>query len=383
MEYSLPYIFVLCLFGICAYTFEHSNNKEERLCITSFSILVFFIFFAFRGYVYTDWTSYAYMLDNISWNDLFDFSINNKKTGFYEIGFTLLCLLCKSISSEYAFLIIVITTIDTVLFIRFLKQWNINNISFVFFLFITFEGINIMFNLIRNQISIFIFLNALIYIEKRKPIPYFLLCTLATSFHLSSIVFFPLYFFLHKKTNKWTFLCLSIAFFALYLCKISIVKNLIGLAGEGIIGSKASLYTDVLTNAREFSKSGTIEKLFMTLLIFFYYDELTKENKGRYIFINCLLIYFFFYHVFAEFYDLSARLAILFVFPYWIIWIDFTKMLYLENNKKVITSILFLYCFYITLNGYNEPIQEYDNLLFGGKTQQERLIILNRTFKEK
>lgn len=381
MEYSIPYLSLLTLFGGCAFFFEHTKEKVRQQHIALISIVVFYIFFAFRGYVYTDWTSYAEMLRDVQWSDIFRITDPHQKAVVREPGFTFLCVLCKSITNEFAFLVVVITTIDTVLFYHFLKQWNIKNLPFVFMLFISFDGISIMFNLFRNQIAIFIFINSLIYLTKRKPLPYFSLCLLALSFHLSSIVYFPLYFLLNKRINKWLFLGLALGFLVFYFGKISVVLSIINIFGaNGTFGEKAAFYTEALTNSRAFSLTGTIEKVGLTTLIFLYYDDLMKL-KNRHIIINCLLLYFFFYYVFAEFQDLSSRLAILFAFSYWIIWIDLVGVLHLSNNKKLLAGTIFLYCFYINLMAYNQPIQQYDNLLFGGKTQQERIRILNRTYK--
>lgn len=381
MEYSIPYLSILIYFGASAVFFEHTENRAKQQHIVLLSILVLYVFFAFRGYVYSDWTSYAELLRDVEWDDVFRITDPHQKAVVREPGFTLLCVLCKSITNEFAFLVIVITTIDTVLFFHFLKQWDIKNLPFVFMLFITFDGISIMFNLYRNQIAIFIFLNSLTYLIQRKPLPYFGLCLLALSFHLSSIVYFPLYFFLDKKINKWLFLGLSLGFIAFYFAKISVVMSFVKLFGaDGALGEKAAFYTEALTSSRAFSLTGTIEKVGLTALIFLYYKELT-ELKNRHIIINCVLIYFFFYYVFAEFQDLSSRLAILFEFSYWIIWIDLVSVLLLRNNKKLLAGTLFLYCFYINLMAYNQPIQQYDNLLFGGMSQQERLRIMNRTFK--
>lgn len=381
MEYSIPYLSILIYFGASAFLFEHTENRAKQQHIVLLSILVLYVFFAFRGYVYSDWTSYAELLRDVEWDDVFRITDPHQKAVVREPGFTILCVLCKSITSEFAFLVIVITTIDTALFCHFLKQWDIRNLPFVFMLFITFDGISIMFNLYRNQIAIFIFLNSLTYLIQRKPLPYFGLCLLALSFHLSSIVYFPLYFFLDKKINKWLFLGLSLGFIAFYFAKISVVMSFVKLFGaDGALGEKAAFYTEALTSSRAFSLTGTIEKVGLTALIFLYYKELT-ELKNRHIIINCVLIYFFFYYVFAEFQDLSSRLATLFEFSYWIIWIDLVSVLLLRNNKKLLAGTLFLYCFYINLMAYNQPIQQYDNLLFGGMSQQERLRIMNRTFK--
>ncbi len=382
MLYSLPYIFILTFFSICAFLYEKSEDENRKRYITITSIAVFFIFFAFRGYVYSDWTSYSELLDKIEWEDLFTFTNEKHKAVVHEPGFTLLCLLCKSLINEYAFLVIVITTINTFLFIRFLRRWKIDNIAFVFMLFIAFEGLMIMFNLLRNAISIFIFLNALEFIAKRKPLQYFSICAIALCFHLSSILFFPLYFFLHKKTNKWVFLGLFFIFFIFYISNISIFLMILQVMGiEGVLGDKAQFYTEALTSSRALSPTGTMEKVGLVALVFLYYDEIILKYQNRIIIINSLLIYFFMYYILGEFKELSSRLSDIFVFSYWVLWIDVVKILYIDNNKKLLAGLIYLYCIYMLTLNINAPIQEYDNLLLGGKTQQERQAIFNKTFE--
>ncbi len=381
MAYSIPYIILLTLFALCAFAYEYTDDKRRQMIFTMVAFGGFYVFFAFRGYVYTDWMSYAQILKELEWGDFFNVVDEKQTAVIHEPGFTLLCLICKSIVNEYAFLVFVITTIDTFLFLRFLRHWNIKNKPLVLMLFISFEGISIMFNLLRNQIAIFIFLNALEFLRDRKPLRYFLLCTIALSFHLSSILYFPLYFFLHRKINKWVYIGAFCAFFLFYISNISIALTLIKILGlEGILGDKAEFYTEILTSSRQFSPTGTLEKFSLVILVFLYYESLCE--KGKHILINSSLIYFFFYFVFAEFKDFSSRLAILFVFSYWILWTELLTYLKIPNNRKIFATLLFLYCFYITLRAYPSPIQEYDNLLFGGKNKQERLKILNKTYEE-
>ena len=141
MTYALPYVIVLTIFAILAliYAQRRDSAGDAVLCsyITVGAIAVFYIFFAFRGYVYSDWTSYSESLENVEWADIF--SITNEKTKgvIHEPGFTLLMCLCTLVTREYFFLVIVITTIDTLLFLRFLRRWNVGNIPFALMLFFT------------------------------------------------------------------------------------------------------------------------------------------------------------------------------------------------------------------------------------------------------
>ena len=165
MSYSLPYILLLTFYGFLAYLYEQIDNEFRKKQISIVAVLVFFIFFAFRGYLYTDWVSYVQYFENIEWDHVIINDIDGED--FKEPGFALLAVLCKTFVNNYFFLVFVCTSIDTYLFLRFLKHRDINNIALVFMLFITFEGLVIMFNLLRNALSLFIFMNAIEYIEKR------------------------------------------------------------------------------------------------------------------------------------------------------------------------------------------------------------------------
>jgi hypothetical protein len=380
MEYSLPYIAFLSILGICTILFEYTEDEKKKWNITAVAITVFYVFFAFRGYVYSDWTSYAALLKDVEWSDIF--IIHKDNAVVIEPGFTLLCCLCAVVTREYAFLVIVITTIDLVLFLRFLKHWEIRNVAFAMMMLVSFEGVEMMFNLLRNQVAIFIFLNSLDYIIKRKPLPYFLLCLSALSFHLSSLLFFPLYFFLNRRINKWVYALIFFSFLLFFFSKVSLATTIINLLNlEGPLAEKAAFYTENLTVRRTISIASTLEQVMLIGLIVAYYNRITESFRGGICVINSLLLFFFFYFIFAEFKEFSTRLAILFVFSYWIIWIYLFKSLNLESNKIMMVCVLFMYCGYMSIHRYYKPIQEYDNLLFGAKSQVERQKIFNKTFE--
>ena len=380
MSYSLPYILLLTFYGFLAYLYEQIDNEFRKKQISIVAVLVFFIFFAFRGYLYTDWVSYVQYFENIEWDHVIINDIDGED--FKEPGFALLAVLCKTFVNNYFFLVFVCTSIDTYLFLRFLKHRDINNIALVFMLFITFEGLVIMFNLLRNALSLFIFMNAIEYIEKRKSIAYFFLCIIALSIHLSSIMYFPLYFFLHKKLNKWIFLGVFTGCLIFYISNSSLIFTLASLSGlDGPLGDKLNIYTELFSTSRVLSLTGTIEKVALTTLVFLYYDEIIDQLKGRIVIINSLLCYLIMYYMLAEFNTFSYRMSILFIFSYWILWGDIIKVLYVKNNKRIVSALIYIYCIYVTIFAVSTPIQQYDNILFGAKSYQERLNIFNRTYQ--
>ncbi|MBO5640818.1 MAG: EpsG family protein [Prevotella sp.] len=384
--YFLPYVIVLIIFAVCAVIYaQRQDNEEDALLCTRIiwvAVGVFYIFFAFRGYAYSDWVGYSEDFKNVAWEDIFMLTDSKRSAVIHEPGFTALMCLCSIFTREYAFLVFVITTIDVVLFLRFLKRWDVRNVPFAFMIFITFAGVGLMFNALRNQLAIFIFINALEYIIEKKPIKYFSLCLAALCFHSSSIIFFPLYFFLSRKLNKWLFISLILCFIAFSVSQVSILKIILSIMEiGGVLGEKAEIYTEYYASAREFAPTVLLEKLGLCFLVFLFYDTLTVDKKTI-VMINSLIIYLFFFYVFGEFKILSSRLSLIFIYSYWVLWIRIMGVLTVQNNKRLYGGIFFLYCLYVTIFAYNLPIQEYDNILLGGKTQTERMKIFNKTFED-
>lgn len=381
MTYAIPYLVLLTFYGILAFLYENVEDSQRRKQITIVAVIVFYVFFAFRGYLYTDWMSYVKYLENVEWDNVLSPEV--KDTDVKEPGFALIAMICKTVFDDYFFLVFVCTTIDTLLFMRFLNRRGIDNVPLAFMLFITFEGLGIMFNLLRNAMTMFLFMNALEYIEKRKPLQYFAICLVAMTIHMSSLMYFPLYFFLHRKLNRWVFISVFFGCFLFYLSGTSIVMTIVKILGlDDSLGSKVEIYTELYSAERSLSITGTIEKFGLATLVFLYYDDIIDRFKGRIVIINSLLAYFILFYMLAEFNTLSYRMSMLFLFSYWVLWGDIVKIFYVKNNRRIVSTVLFLYCFYVTMLAINTPCQEYDNILFGAKGYQERITILNRTYED-
>ena len=379
--FSFPYVALLLFVGVCAFLFEHTESEEKRDYVSIGASVAFLIFFGFRGYVYSDWIIYTDTFRNVEWADLLKFDITDSE--LREPGFTLLCLLCKTLFHDYVFLNVACTGIFLMLLVRFCRQFGFDNISFVLVMVIAMDGTEIVVNLLRNSISIAIWLNALIYVKERKPLPYFALCLLALTFHLSAVLFFPLYFVLHRKTNRWVFLGLFVFFLGFFLSKTSIILSIAQLFDfEGVLGAKAEAYTEVYVVSRGLNPSGTLEKVALAVLLFIYYDEVVAKCKGGYIFINSLLLYFFAYYFCGEFKTMSDRMSMLFIFARWLLWIEMARILVIENNRRLLAGTIFLYCVYMTALNLNEPVMEYDNVLTGAKSEAQRRQKFYKIFEE-
>ncbi len=377
MIYSIPYIILIAFLGLFAFLYENITDETIRKRLIVISIIIFFVFFGFRGFILSDWIIYYQFFYNCTIDDVLSFQIDSS---YFEPGFTLLTLLCKSIFNNYHFFVFIITLIDTLLLLRFFRK-RVDNIPLALMIYIVFEGLVISTNLMRNSIAILLFINALQYLEERKPLQYFAICLLALSFHTSSIVYFPLYFFFHKSCNKWGYLSIFILCNIIFICHFSIVVHIITLLGfDEVFTQRVKVYTELYDSASIIS-IGYIERLFTGFLVFFYYNKLKEIRKDNAVFINGIIAYFIMFFVLSEFQVMSKRFATLFAYGYWIIWIDLIKCFAYENNKRLFQAFIFIYCLLRIAGSTYLPDFDYDNVLFGIKSYQERLYIHNRTYE--
>jgi len=375
MIYTIPYVILILFFGILAFIHASAEDEQKKTVTSMVSVTVFFIFFGFRGYLSTDWTSYVAYFDKCKVDDIVEYSLTN---GSFEPGFIVLNLICKNIFGTFQSLVVATTAINLFLLLRFFKD-RIDNIPLGLILFIVFEGLIMSINLMRNTIAILIFVNALTYISQRRPIPYFLLCALAMTFHLTAVLYFPMYFILKIKINKWGYLAIFIVLNAIFIFNIPIVLKLItslGLVGE-LTETKIESYTEIMDESTKLS-IGYLERLITGGLVFCYFDKLKELREENTIFINSLIIVFFFVLGFSEFHELSRRLATLFTYSYWILWADMIRCFSIDNNRKLYVAFLSLYCIMRVMGTSNNILMDYDNVLFGSKSYEERLYIFNR-----
>lgn len=312
MIFALPYITLMLLYGFLSIAHYAYKDEGIRMKINAICIIIFILFFGFRGYIFDDWLSYYPAFEACTVKNI----MLIPTYGNFECGFTLLILICKAIIDDFQFFVFVCTIINIALLYAFLKK-RISNIPFAMVLFLAMGGLVMSVNLMRNTIAILIFLNALDYLEKRKPLPYFSLCLLALSFHMSSLVFFPLYFFLHKNCNKWVYLGAFILGNIVLLMNIPVIMSIASVFVEDstlLAVSKVEIYNNMQQTGGFTISIGYLERLFTGLLIFCYMNKLKEIRKENVVFLNCILLYFLMFFIFSEIDEISRRLSNLFVF---------------------------------------------------------------------
>ena len=240
-------------------------------------------------------------------------------------------------------------------------------------------------NLMRNSIAILIFVNALTYLEQPNLLPYIGLCILAATFHVSALLYLPLYFIINYRYNKYVYLGLFIianAIFLLHLPVITIIlTHILGDVG-GLVQMKIESYTSGNLDEMKTLSIGYLERLFTGIMIFCYYDKLYELREENKVFINLFLLYILASFMLSEFSEISLRVSNLFICAYWIIWIDMMECFSIKNNRRLYICFISLYCVIKMIGNTNLITSLYDNVLFGAKSFEERLYIHNRYSKQ-
>lgn len=377
MSYALPYLVLLLILAVLAVSNDLlSPVLQKRMWMPCLFVLM--VFFGLRAYVGDDWTGYHVVYQFVKPND-FHLNIFASHSFRFEPGFAILAYLCRFIggSEGYLFFQSVITLIQVVLLVKFFRRYS-DNLPLSFIIFLAMGGLVMLINTMRNTIAILLFLNGLHYIQERKPLPYFLYCTAALTFHVSSALFFPLYWVLNHRVSKWFYLFLFVLCNAVVLLKIPVLSIGVGTIADMIGGKLARMVAMYIEDehmmAMSFSLSiGYLERLGTGIIIFLYWDKLLALRKDNVMFINAMILFFCFYFFLSEVREVGRRMSELFIYGYWILWPDLFKCFRTRMLKIGFALFLSAYCSLKVVGTVGYPNTRYENILTGFTPYKQRL----------
>lgn len=388
--YSIPYVILFIIFFLLFLWENRLRSKGDDIKVVRYAaMLVFFIFFGFRGYIDTDFALYYSLyentpsLDNVRGVTDYFWKLDEDYLLKIEPGFKVLLVILKTISKDYFLLQIVSSLID-VLFLNYFFNKYSPHYVLAFIMFLIFGGILLEVNLLRNSKAIFLFIYSLQFIQNRDPLKFYICNLIGLFFHTSAIFFFPLYFFLHKKIPPFIVWGMFILGCVLYLGQIKFVTPIVLFLGN-ILGGAYSLMAkgysgDSLYNTGYGITFGFIEKILSFILIYAMYNrigEKMKNEKLQNIFFNLFFIYSIIYLYLSEYSVLIDRLTTLFVLSYWVLY----PLLYIvlkEVFKLVFTIILFSFGTYKMYFSNCFITRKYENILWDNPSVSRAYYILGK-----
>lgn len=361
---SIPYILFFAVLLALGF-FENKFAKcKSRVLILSF--LLFILFLGLREKIGWDWRAYNGLFnllsDSFAYDAVSSFALQQKK----EIGFLYYSIVIKSIYDNFNFYIFASTLIDAIILFTFLRKYCVN-IAWGVAAFIVMSLVTEV-DLMRNIKAILLFLIALKYIVDRKLLKYSLVILLATSFHSSSIIFFPLYFILYREYSKKIILLLFIIGNIIFFFRLSIGGIIIESISLALGSKYALLYEAYSTNdfymeARGLS-IGFVERTCSFVLIYLFSDKILLQNKRNLIFVNSFYLYIFPHLFFYDFLIVLERAGIIFAYSYWILYPLLEKIIVRENNRIIFCFVVVIYSMLKIILVTGNEYYKYSNMLF-------------------
>lgn len=380
--YSIPYLLFLLFLIYLLFKENQYLNRKETTKINELIIIFSLLFFiGLRGFVYTDWTTYYDFYEKLptiyQW-DSWTLESVVENWGF-EKGFILYSIVLKSIIPNYFAWIFISTLIDIIIIHHVLKN-NVKYYTLGIIAFYIWGGLTIEFNLYRNSKAIILFLLSIRYIEEKKIYKYLVLNIIGCFFHITSLIYLPLYFILNRKFNLKIIWILFIIGNIIYLLQIPYIKNTI-ITITSVIGGRLNTLANFYFNSSQHSGNygitiGYIERSISFILWAIFYRKYSYNFST--IYSNLFLIYIYIFLYFSEVSIILQRLPLLFIFSYLIIYPQIFACLKHKVYKKIFYAVFFTYAILKVVASNNEVFSKYDNLLFGIESYDTRIKILNQ-----
>ena len=379
----IPYIEVFGFLFLGGMIDVFGKNERNKHILFVFSIILLMGFLGLRAFVGWDWWAYYP-------------SYYNLPNGFnYEIGYELWTSFFYKIGISYEHFIFINSVIDIGIIALILKKYAKYPL-FSLFLFLAVQGLSIEVDLLRNAKAIILFIISIEFIRKRQLIPFIILNCIGLTFHMSAIIYFPMYFILNRNYSRKIILPFIILGNIYYLLDMKIIIHVLEYTASVLpasIGGKITSYLSIIP--KDYSLPVGIlyfEKLitFVSVFLFLHkekdsFDNTRETNEYSLIMENSFYIFYLIYLFTSEFFIASVRIGVLFVFANWFVW---GYIISKADNFKIKAGIFLVASLiagariynHFSFNG-NKITYRYENIITNHKTYEEKISDLARARK--
>ncbi|MDA9555548.1 EpsG family protein [Pelobium sp.] len=306
-------IYLILFLTLSSFTFVESSIFYDKVIkqnvkytrVIFFLIILFFV--GLRYKVGADWLQYYSYYENVETLNNILFLPRSRSPYFFnypwEIGFKLLCSIIKSLGLNFQALVFIISFFNIISLNNFLNNSIDKNKKLLFV--ILFLGFNMLreFDVLRQSISFYIMLYAYKYINK-SFIKYLMICILSSLFHLSALIYLPIYLFFKFKINRTLIVTTLLVYSSNIILKLKFLKITVNFL-ESILPTNASslllhqlnIYLDLLPIYSSINFV-TLISLFTLLLLLINFKNIEKLNNNYLmLFIAYIYITIFFSEV--------------------------------------------------------------------------------------
>ena len=376
----IPYIevFGFLLFGGLVDVFGKNERKKHILFV--FSIILLMGFLGLRAFVGWDWWAYYP-------------SYYNLPNGFnYEIGYELWTGFFSKIGLSYHHFIFLNTIFDLGVIAFVLKKYSKYPL-FSLFLFLSIQGLSMEVDLLRNAKAILLFIASIQFIKTRQIIPFMVLNLVGATFHISSLIYLPMYFILDRKYSKKLILPLIILGNIYYILDMKIIIHILEYMASilpATIGGKIISYLSIIPADYSLPVGSLyFEKLITFIFVFAFlhkdkdkFDNSKDVSEYAVIMENSFYIFYLIYLLTSEFFIASTRIGILFIYSSWFLWGYIIAMVSDKKVKILLCAVAVIIGLvrienHFSFNG-NKILYRYENIIQNHKSYEERMEDLGR-----
>ena len=331
----LPYLLVFLTMVALIILYHQSSRKTQQI-ICWVCLCIFILFFGLRGDVGDDFRAYKDFYEwqtweHVTWNDF---------------GFAFLIMLFKTLHLPFRFFIFILSALTNLLLFRFIYRQGMN-VPFMLCVFLGMSGVVCEVDFIRSTLCMMLFVNSLHYLERCDNLRFFALNLMGLSFHVSALLYLPLYFFYHRAIPRWllfVLLCLGISFWGIQYRFLDFVPILCESTQLEIIHHIGEYVLLFGTLHLDFSIA-TLEMILTCIAVIVCYDRLIggENMPNAKVAVAGFCLYFFFYSFFGYYAVLATRLANQYVFSYWILWPMLLKCITSSKVRRVLVVLMLLY----------------------------------------
>jgi len=223
----------------------------------------------------------------------------------------------------------------------------------------------------QNFMSVLLFIVSITYLYERRFLYYIFLNLIGLSFHLSSLIYFPLYFLVQRSIGmRWGFISIFAANLFYFIGSDLVTDMLFRLVSNSSFAAFESyLYFFIDSSSYELS-FGFLERTLVIILMTLYYEKIKLEILHGTVFYNLALLYYCSFLLLSPVAVLADRVPILFLASYWIIipGLIISKHRY----RTIIACALITLGFTKLILSTQDQVARYENLLFEIESYDQR-----------
>ena len=359
MTFALPYVLLFSFYIYLHFSYKNKIKKYSHIYQISIrekyyliACISYLFFYGLRGFIFTDWISYYNYFYDIGNGDFNEFDL-------LEPGYIYSNLIVYKLYPNYFFFQFIWTAVDVFLLYKIFKRETGHYFLLAFALLIAFfDGVQI--NLMRNVKSILIFFYAIKYIRQHNFKKYVIFILIATFFHLTSIIYIPLYFFIKGK-HLYSLIIFSVVSIIVSIIGFGNIQVLLTLIGA-YLGGKFNVIDSYLSSGVNSGITlGYIYRTFLLIIILYKYNSLCKLNCVN---TNLAVLYLSLNLFFNSVLTLRDRIPTLFIIGFIVILPFILSTIRSRTFKYIFVFINSVCVVGFVYNPHKTIIAKYENVLF-------------------